>query len=156
MCLSSLFFTLQRFTGNQIAKLFQQHATSYNDTERISLVSSFGASLFLGCYGSIEYSDGSGMNLLDIRTKDWWQTAMDVSGWSSYSSNDRNDDVMYNSQFDVLYVIVVLQACAPNLRDKLGKPVPSNTVLVSCTSTVTSYTHSHCYTTHPSHHTLLE
>ena len=78
----SLILTLsQRFTGNQIAKLYQQHDSSYNSTERISLVSSFGASLFLGCYSSIEYSDGSGMNLLDITSKDWWQTALDVSGW---------------------------------------------------------------------------
>ncbi|XP_047358248.1 xylulose kinase isoform X4 [Vespa velutina] len=39
--------------------------------QRISLISSFLASLFLGDFAPIDWSDGSGMNLLNIRTKDW-------------------------------------------------------------------------------------
>lgn len=61
----------ERFTGNQIAKIFQNDRFAYNDTERISLVSSFGASLMIGQYAPIDFSDGSGMNLLDIRKKEW-------------------------------------------------------------------------------------
>ncbi|XP_014781460.1 xylulose kinase [Octopus bimaculoides] len=61
----------ERFTGNQIAKIFEKSPSSYNNTERISLVSSFGASLFLGKYAPIDFSDGSGMNLLDINKKEW-------------------------------------------------------------------------------------
>ncbi|KAM4606083.1 xylulose kinase isoform 2-T2 [Polymixia lowei] len=61
----------ERFTGNQIAKIHQSRPDQYQDTERISLVSSFAASLFLGDYAAIDYSDGSGMNLLDIRTRNW-------------------------------------------------------------------------------------
>ena len=34
--------------GNQIAKIAQEKAEAYSNTERISLVSSFAASLFLG------------------------------------------------------------------------------------------------------------
>ena len=67
-------------------------------TERISLVSSFGATLFLGCYANIDYSDGSGMNLLDIGAKDWWDPALKVSegmylciNFNSY--NDNYNDV---------------------------------------------------------------
>ena len=50
-----------------------------NVEQRISLVSSFGASLFLGQYAAIDFSDGSGMNLLDINTHQWSQDCLDVS-----------------------------------------------------------------------------
>jgi xylulokinase len=61
----------ERFTGPQIRKIFQQRPDCYKNTERISLVSSFLASIFLGDVAPIDYSDGSGMNLLDINQKCW-------------------------------------------------------------------------------------
>ncbi|XP_073887801.1 xylulose kinase isoform X14 [Macaca fascicularis] len=66
----------ERFTGNQIAKIYQQNPEVYSHTERISLVSSFAASLFLGSYSPIDYSDGSGMNLLQIQDKVWSQACL--------------------------------------------------------------------------------
>lgn len=87
----------ERFTGNQIMKIATKRPEIYQNTERVSLVSSFAASLFLGTYAPIDVSDASGMNLLDIRTREWNQTCLD--------------------------------ACAPDLRQKLGEPVPSWTVL---------------------------
>eukprot|EP00484_Ammonia_sp_Unknown_P030415 CAMPEP_0197036814 /NCGR_PEP_ID=MMETSP1384-20130603/14203_1 /TAXON_ID=29189 /ORGANISM="Ammonia sp." /LENGTH=578 /DNA_ID=CAMNT_0042467031 /DNA_START=20 /DNA_END=1756 /DNA_ORIENTATION=- len=62
----------ERFTGNQIAKISQLHHDVYSEmVERISLVSSFMCSLFLGDYAPIDVSDGSGMNLLDINKQQW-------------------------------------------------------------------------------------
>ncbi|EFN82885.1 xylulose kinase isoform X1 [Harpegnathos saltator] len=61
----------ERFSGPQIAKIARTKPEAYCNTERISLVSSFLASLFLGDYAPIDWADGSGMNLLNIRTKDW-------------------------------------------------------------------------------------
>ncbi|XP_014912125.1 xylulose kinase isoform X4 [Poecilia latipinna] len=69
----------ERFTGNQISKVRQTRPDQFQDTERISLVSSFGASLFLGRYAAIDYSDGSGMNLLDIRDRMWSQICLDAT-----------------------------------------------------------------------------
>ncbi|KAJ9582738.1 hypothetical protein L9F63_022920, partial [Diploptera punctata] len=63
----------ERFTGSQIAKIYQTKNLVYNNTERISLISSFACSLLLGDYASIDYSDGSGMNLMDIHEKSWSQ-----------------------------------------------------------------------------------
>ncbi|NXG86483.1 XYLB kinase, partial [Stercorarius parasiticus] len=68
----------ERFTGNQIAKIYSQNPEVYMQTERISLVSSFAASLFLGSYAPIDYSDGSGMNLLQIWEKVWSVTCLDA------------------------------------------------------------------------------
>nr|XP_029711699.1 xylulose kinase-like [Aedes albopictus] len=61
----------ERFTGPQIRKVFQQRPDCYRNTERISLVSSFLASIFLGEVAPIDLADGSGMNLLDIRKRTW-------------------------------------------------------------------------------------
>uniref|UniRef100_UPI0037E85DEA xylulose kinase n=1 Tax=Semicossyphus pulcher TaxID=241346 RepID=UPI0037E85DEA len=69
----------ERFTGNQISKLRQTRPAEYREAERISLVSSFAASLFLGDYAAIDYSDGSGMNLLDIRTRDWSEVCLEAT-----------------------------------------------------------------------------
>nr|CAD7434366.1 unnamed protein product [Timema monikensis] len=69
----------ERFTASQIAKLSQTKPSVYNNTERISLVSSFACSLFLGDYADIDYSDGSGMNLLDIHSKEWSQICLDAT-----------------------------------------------------------------------------
>ncbi|NXX38056.1 XYLB kinase, partial [Tricholaema leucomelas] len=68
----------ERFTGNQIAKIYSQNPEAYKQTERISLVSSFAASLFLGAYAPIDYSDGSGMNLLHIWEKVWSAPCLDA------------------------------------------------------------------------------
>ncbi|CAG05334.1 unnamed protein product, partial [Tetraodon nigroviridis] len=69
----------ERFTANQIAKMWQTRPQEYQNTERISLVSSFAASLFLGDYAAVDYSDASGMNLLDIRTRNWSQVCLEAT-----------------------------------------------------------------------------
>ncbi|KAF9106567.1 hypothetical protein BGX29_009094 [Mortierella sp. GBA35] len=61
----------ERYTGSQILKIVQKSPEVYRSTERISLVSSFLASVLMASFASIDVTDGSGMNLLDIRTKTW-------------------------------------------------------------------------------------
>ena len=43
----------------------------YHSTERVLLVSNFLGTLLTGEYMSVDFSDGSGMNLLDIYEKKW-------------------------------------------------------------------------------------
>jgi xylulokinase len=66
----------ERFTGNQIAKIYQQHPDAYAATDHIALVSSFTASLLIGTYAPIEPGDGAGMNLMNIRTRRWAPAAL--------------------------------------------------------------------------------
>ncbi|KAF9388665.1 hypothetical protein CPB97_000694 [Podila verticillata] len=61
----------ERFTGSQILKLAQNESATYDATARISLVSSFLASVLMGNFAAIDPADGSGMNLLNLETRDW-------------------------------------------------------------------------------------
>ncbi|EFJ11671.1 hypothetical protein SELMODRAFT_125835 [Selaginella moellendorffii] len=69
----------ERFTGPQIRKLYERQPEVYGDTERISLVSSFMASIFLGRYASIDYSDAAGMNLMDLEKRCWSHAMLEAT-----------------------------------------------------------------------------
>jgi xylulokinase len=66
----------ERFTGPQIRKFYQSEPAAYKKTSHIALVSSFLASLLAGKVAPIDYGDGAGMNLMDIRKKIWHAGAL--------------------------------------------------------------------------------
>ena len=63
--------TFERFTGPQIRKFYKTEPKAYEKTASIALVSSFLASLLAGKIAPIDFGDGAGMNLMDIRRKNW-------------------------------------------------------------------------------------
>ena len=65
-----------RFTGPQILRFRKKYGDAYERTSRISLVSSFLASLFLGRVAPIDISDVCGMNLWDIKAGAWSEQLM--------------------------------------------------------------------------------
>ncbi|KAH9290635.1 hypothetical protein KI387_034752, partial [Taxus chinensis] len=69
----------ERYTGPQIRKLYETQKEVYDNTERISLVSSFMASLLIGGYASIDETDGAGMNLMDLRKRIWSKEALEAT-----------------------------------------------------------------------------
>ena len=69
----------ERFTGPQIRKFSKTQPGAYAATARIHLVSSFLASLLIGHDAAIDFSDGSGMNLMDIRRGQWSRAAVDAT-----------------------------------------------------------------------------
>ena len=95
-----------RFTGNQIAKVSRTMPDNYKRCERISLVSSFVCCLLTGAYAPIDYSDGSGMNLLNVHPNG-----------SGKAPNHRS------------WMKEALDFCGEDLGKKLGEPVASQTVL---------------------------
>ncbi|KAF5387350.1 hypothetical protein D9757_005791 [Collybiopsis confluens] len=70
----------ERFTGTQIARIWKTNPSAYYATARVSLVSSFMPSLFLGRIAPIEISDASGMNLMDVITCKWDNRLLDICG----------------------------------------------------------------------------
>ncbi|CDO73344.1 hypothetical protein BN946_scf185008.g107 [Trametes cinnabarina] len=70
----------ERFTANQIAKIRRTAPSAYRATARISLVSSFMPSLFLGSIAPIEVSDASGMNLMNVLTCKWDDRLLEAAG----------------------------------------------------------------------------
>jgi xylulokinase len=71
---------VERFSGAQIRKFADTQPDAYAYTSAIMLVSSFMASLFAGRHVGIDFTDASGMNLLDIRNKQWHPLALSCCG----------------------------------------------------------------------------
>ncbi|KAK6160556.1 hypothetical protein DH2020_003937 [Rehmannia glutinosa] len=69
----------ERYVGPQIRKIFETQPEVYNNTERISLISSFMASLLIGGYACIDHTDGAGMNLMDIKLRAWSKIALEAT-----------------------------------------------------------------------------
>ncbi|KAJ4816217.1 Xylulose kinase [Rhynchospora pubera] len=69
----------ERYTGPQIKKIFETQRGVYENTDRISLVSSFMASILIGKYASIDETDGAGMNLMDIKSRVWSKIALEAT-----------------------------------------------------------------------------
>ena len=67
----------ERFTAAQIRKFSKHEPATYASTDRIHLVSSFLASLLVGRHAPLDPGDGSGMNLMDLASCQWWQPVVD-------------------------------------------------------------------------------
>ncbi len=71
--------TFERFSGPQIRKFFQEEPELYKQTSTIHVVSSFMASILLGMNAPIDHGDGAGMNLMNMKTKQWDNRALEAT-----------------------------------------------------------------------------
>lgn len=70
---------MERFTGPQIRKFWQQEPAAYAQTQHIALVSSFLCSVLSGRLAPIDPGDGAGMNLMDIQRRTWHPAALSAT-----------------------------------------------------------------------------
>ena len=68
----------------------QRHPKGYEQASRISLVSSFLASLFLGKIAPFDISDVCGMNLWDMNSGSWNEQLLSLACGSSNTADLRN------------------------------------------------------------------
>lgn len=68
-----------RFSGPQIMRYRQKYPSHYVKTSRISIVSSFLSSVFLGRVAPIDIGDVCGMNLYDIHNGKWQEELLELA-----------------------------------------------------------------------------
>ncbi|KAF1934387.1 xylulose kinase [Didymella exigua CBS 183.55] len=71
-----------RFSGPQILRFHTKYPDAYKATARITLVSSFLASIFLGRIAPMDISDVTGANLWDIKNGQWHEALLALAGGS--------------------------------------------------------------------------
>jgi len=69
----------ERFTAAQIRKFSKRASAAFARTARIHLVSSFLASLLSGRHAPLDPGDASGMNLMNLATRDWLPDALQAT-----------------------------------------------------------------------------
>ncbi|KAF2275846.1 D-xylulose kinase-like protein [Westerdykella ornata] len=77
-----------RFSGPQILRFREKYAEAYKATSRISLVSSFVASVFLGKVAPMDISDVCGANLWDIENNRWHEDLLALAAGGSEGLSD--------------------------------------------------------------------
>jgi xylulokinase len=70
---------IERFTGPQIRKFWQQDPDGYQRTSRVHLVSSFLCSVLAGKHAPIDFGDGAGMNLMNLAARQWDHGLVDAT-----------------------------------------------------------------------------
>lgn len=71
LCVRSGSIAVERFTGPQIRRFSKIDSEGYAETSSIHLVSSFIASVLAGKSMPIDFGDGAGMNLMNLRDLGW-------------------------------------------------------------------------------------
>ena len=78
-----------RFSGPQILRYRTKYPSHYEETARVSIVSSFLASVFLGKVAPIDIGDVGGMNFWDLHKGEWNDTLLALAA----GGNDKVDEL---------------------------------------------------------------
>ncbi|KAF3327519.1 xylulose kinase [Carex littledalei] len=116
----------ERYTGPQIKKIFENQRSVYENTDRISLVSSFMASILIGKYASIDETDGAGMNLMDIKSRVWSNIALEVEDLVSTTKSMKF--------YRLCQIRAIIEGQLLSMRghaERFGMPSPPNRIIAT-------------------------
>ncbi|KAF2751784.1 D-xylulose kinase-like protein [Sporormia fimetaria CBS 119925] len=156
-----------RFSGPQILKFHERHPSAYKATSRISLVSSFVASIFLGKVAPMDISDVCGANLWDIENNRWHEDLLALAagedgledlraklgdvpadGGASFGSISKYFVERYNFPSDAQ----VIPFTGDNPATMLALPLHESDAIVSLGTSTTFLMSTHHYKPDPSYH----
>uniref|UniRef100_A0A060SZK7 Xylulose kinase n=1 Tax=Blastobotrys adeninivorans TaxID=409370 RepID=A0A060SZK7_BLAAD len=155
-----------RFTGPQILKLKHKRPDLYEQTEHISLVSSFLASVLAGDMMPLDIGDVCGMNLWDIQKRQWNEKLLSLLGDEkevieklgpvSQSPKDKNGQKSVSSYFSKKYGVSPDCKVVPFTGDNPGTimslPLEANDVIVSLGTSTTALVVTEKYVPSPQYH----
>lgn len=157
-----------RFSGPQILKFRKTWPEKYKDTGRISLVSSFLASVLLGSFASIDRADAGGMNLQDIQTGKWNDTLLEVTAGDLKDKQDLHHKLgdiqtdtsaslgTIQSYFSHRYCFAetckIFPFTGDNPATMLSLPLKENEAIVSLGTSTTFLMSTSQYNPDPSYH----
>lgn len=155
-----------RFTGPQIMRLRKSAPEIYNKTSRISLVSSFLCSLFLGKIAPIDPSDICGGNFWDIKKETFVDKTLDcISGGNAAELRKKLGDVCMDgaaqlgsvsSYFQTKYGFAVDCQVMPFTGDNpatiLALPLLERNAMISLGTSTTMLLSTPHYVTSPAYH----
>ncbi|KXS09011.1 actin-like ATPase domain-containing protein [Gonapodya prolifera JEL478] len=82
----------ERFPGSQFGKIARENSVAYDATARVSLLSSFLASLFLQDVCGVDAAEGSGTNLMDLRERVWDEACLRWVVWPLVEQEQGRDE----------------------------------------------------------------
>lgn len=155
-----------RFTGSQIMKIRKESEDVYRDTSRISLVSSFLCSLFLGRIAPIDSADICGGNFWDIKEERYIDDILDlISGGNAEGLRHKLGPVCMDGSTKLGSVSVYHQlrhgfspACqvipftGDNPATILALPLPDRNAMISLGTSTTMLLSTPHYVTSPAYH----
>lgn len=155
-----------RFTGPQILRFKTRQPEVYAKTPRISLVSSFLASLFLGKIAPIDISDVCGMNLWDLEKNEWSKKLLEVAsagegaGLEKRLGEVENDGGKHLGNVSPYFVekygfspkAVISPFTGDNPATILALPLRPRDVMISLGTSTTCLMSTPNYVTHSSYH----
>ncbi|KAF2666035.1 D-xylulose kinase [Microthyrium microscopicum] len=157
-----------RFSGPQIMSFREKYPEKYANTARISLVSSWLASILLGKVAPIDRSDVGGMNLQDLQSGTWNQDLLTLVAGSKEGAADLhkklgdvptdggasfgNISPYFTTRYGFPETCQIIPFTGDNPSTIIALPMRENEAIVSLGTSTTFLMSTSHYKPHPSYH----